>query len=168
MTLKASLTMEAQVTSVTKWVFYQLGQVRQLVPYLSHSSSAIVIHVMVTSRMDYMGLLLRLTWKLQMVQNEAAQVLTGTPPRPAHIHLELGEPHWFSVELRIYFKVLMLTFKALGGQRSIYFCDCLSRNIPKRALRSIEQNLLVVLGLFGCPLPESGGLLFWLEPLKTV
>lgn len=69
--------MEAQVTKFANQMFFQLHQVRQIAPYLSYPYLVTVIHEMVTSKMDYsnslyMNLPLRLTWKLQLVQNAVA------------------------------------------------------------------------------------------------
>ena len=76
-----------------------------------------VIHAVVTSRLDlcnllYTGLPLSLLQKLQLVQNEAARVLTGTQWR-AHMTPVLSQLHWLQIGDRIRFKVLLLTFKAL-------------------------------------------------------
>lgn len=51
------------------------------------------------------------------------------------------------VEYQIYFKVSVLTFKALNGQALTYLLDSLSGYTPRRALHSNDQNLLVVPGL---------------------
>lgn len=65
--LDASLTMEAQVTRMSRVAFLQLRQVQQLTPSLSCFNIAAVIHSTVTSRLDYYNsfyvrLPLRLTW----------------------------------------------------------------------------------------------------------
>lgn len=62
----------SQVTKAARWDFYSLHQILQLAPYFPPQDLAIVTHV--TSRLDcynslYMGFLLGLIWKLQLVQN---------------------------------------------------------------------------------------------------
>ena len=109
--------MEAHVTTVARTAFFHLRQARLLAPYLSTEDLASVIHAMVTSRIDFCNLLhaglpLSLTWKLQLVQNAAARVLTGTSWR-AHIQPVLKQLHWLPVAARIRFKVWVLTFKAI-------------------------------------------------------
>lgn len=51
--LDASFSMKAQVTDVARLAFYHVWLVKQLVPYLSSHNLAIVIHTIVTTRLDY-------------------------------------------------------------------------------------------------------------------
>ena len=51
--LDTSLSMEAQVTTVARTTFFHLCQARLLAPYLSTEYLASVIHVTVTSRIDF-------------------------------------------------------------------------------------------------------------------
>ena len=146
--LDSSLTMEAQVANVTRVAFFHLRQARLLVPYLSAPNLATVIHAMVTSRLDfcnslYAGLPLNLLRKLQLVQNAAARVLTGTQWR-AHITPVLSQLHWLQIGDQIRFKVLVLTFKALNRLGPVYLRDRLFRYSPQRVLRSVDQSLLRV------------------------
>ena len=76
-------------------------------------------HALVVSRSDYcnalyMGLPLRLMWKLQMVQNAAARLLTEVK-RYQHISPTLAVLHWLPICFRIDFKVLKMTYKSLNG-----------------------------------------------------
>uniref|UniRef100_A0A670I2H7 Reverse transcriptase domain-containing protein n=1 Tax=Podarcis muralis TaxID=64176 RepID=A0A670I2H7_PODMU len=146
-----SLSMEAQITAITKAAFFHLRQAKQLAPYLSRPDLATVIHATVTSRLDYcnslyVGLPLKLTQKLQRVQNAAARLLMGSSLRD-HIHPVLYQLHWLPVEYRIRFKVLVLTFKALYGLGPSYLRDRLSWYAPQRNLRSANNNILKVPGL---------------------
>lgn len=75
--------METQVSTVAKSAFCHHWLIGQLIPYLS-LNLAMVIHAIVTFRLDYCnfyysGLRLTLTWKLQLVQNALACLLTGIP-----------------------------------------------------------------------------------------
>ena len=54
MTLDSTLSMESQVVNGARTAFFHL---RQLVPYLSTSDLATVIHATVTSRLDFCNLL---------------------------------------------------------------------------------------------------------------
>lgn len=51
--LDPMLSMQAQITTVAWWAFFQVHQVRQLPPYFSRPDLATVIHPMVTPRLDY-------------------------------------------------------------------------------------------------------------------
>ena len=73
--------------------------------------------------------------QLQLIKNSAARVLTKTkkvddnsPP--------LRSLHWLPVHHRMYFKVLMLVYKALNGLGPKYFSDILTQYEPSRPLRS--------------------------------
>ena len=99
--LDSTLSMEAQVANAACLAFFHLRQARQLAPYLSTPDLATVIHATVTSRLDfcnslYAGLPLNLLRKLQLVQNAAARVLTGTGWR-AHITPVLSQLHWVQI-----------------------------------------------------------------------
>ncbi|XP_054842011.1 uncharacterized protein LOC129334090 [Eublepharis macularius] len=137
--LDVSLSMEVQVTAVAKSAFFHLCQIRQLAPYLTPQDLVTVTHATVTSRLDYCnsfyaGLPLGVIRKLQLVQNAAAQVLTGISYQ-SHITPVLRQLHWLPVEFRIMFKVLVLTFKALSGLGPAYLRDRLSLYVPRRPLR---------------------------------
>ncbi|KAF7240163.1 Ophiophagus venom factor, partial [Varanus komodoensis] len=65
---------------------------------------ATVIHALVISRLDYcntlyVGLPLKTVWILQLVQNRAARLLTGTG-HYSHITLVLYQLHWLTFEVR--------------------------------------------------------------------
>lgn len=78
--------------------FLQLWQSRQLEPFVSHHDLAEVINGTVTSRIDYCNALcVRLVRRLQLAQNAAAWVLTGTPRRE-HVQPMLCQLHRLQVE----------------------------------------------------------------------
>ena len=51
--LDPSLTLEAQVDSVSRGAFLQLQRIYQLCPYLDEQILAAVTHALVTTRLDY-------------------------------------------------------------------------------------------------------------------
>ena len=60
--------------------YFYLWRIAQLRPYLDVGALTTLVHVLVVLRLDYcnalyVGLPLRLVWKLQMVQNVAARLL---------------------------------------------------------------------------------------------
>uniref|UniRef100_A0A803SMB9 Reverse transcriptase domain-containing protein n=1 Tax=Anolis carolinensis TaxID=28377 RepID=A0A803SMB9_ANOCA len=146
--LDPSLTMQAQVSAVTKTAFFHLRQARRLAPYLSRDNLATVIQATVISRLDYcnalyIGLPVSVIRKLKLVQNAAARLLAGVPIR-CHITPILRQLHWLPIEHRITFKVMVLTFKALHGPGPMYLRDRLTPYKPQRSLRSEDQDLLEV------------------------
>ncbi|KAF7246169.1 THO complex subunit 1, partial [Varanus komodoensis] len=117
--LDPELSLEAQVTAVARNAFLQLRLINQLRPYLEYDCLATVTHALVTSRLDfcnalYVGLPLKTVRTLQLVQNRAARLLTGTG-RYAHMTPVLRQLHWLPIEARAQFKVLIMTYKALNG-----------------------------------------------------
>ena len=65
--------------------------------------------------------------------------------RHNHITPMLKELHWFPVDQRFVFKILLFPYKALNGLAPVYLSDLLNDYTPVRDLRSSSQNLLVVL-----------------------
>uniref|UniRef100_A0A670ISF5 Reverse transcriptase domain-containing protein n=1 Tax=Podarcis muralis TaxID=64176 RepID=A0A670ISF5_PODMU len=99
--LDSQLSMEAQVNSVSRVAVYQLHLVRRLRPYLPADCLARVVHALVISRLDYcnalyVGLPLKVTQKLQLIQNAAAGLGTGSGRRD-HITPVLRDLHWLPV-----------------------------------------------------------------------
>ena len=54
--------------------------------------------------------------------------------------------HWLPIDLRIEFKILIITYKTLHGLAPAYIEDLLVSYIPGRNLRSAKKNLLAVPG----------------------
>ena len=102
------------------------------------------------SRIDYCnGILgnipLRVTNKLQRVQNTAARMIFKKPRR-AHTTTLLKCLHWLPVTYRIRFKIMLLTFKSLNNLAPLYLKRLLNCYTPPRQLRSFcsLQDTLVV------------------------
>uniref|UniRef100_A0A803TWX2 Reverse transcriptase domain-containing protein n=1 Tax=Anolis carolinensis TaxID=28377 RepID=A0A803TWX2_ANOCA len=113
--LDSGLTLEAQVSAVAGRAFAQLKLVRQLRPYLEKSDLTMVVHALVTSRLDncnalYVGLPLKTARKLQLVQRSAARLLTGANYRARSTPL-FKELHWLPFTFRAQFKVQVITYK---------------------------------------------------------
>lgn len=98
-----------------------------------------------TSRIDYcsslyFGLQSVHLHRLQLVQNAAARLLTGTG-KFASITPVLADLHWLPIKYRIDFKILLLTF--IKNIAPSYLADLLSLYTPSRALRSSGELVLV-------------------------
>ncbi len=101
-----------------------------------------------TARLDYFNALLGgcsacLINKLQMVQNAAAKVLTRTR-KYDHISPVMSTLHWLPIKYRIYFKILLITYKALNSLAPQYLSKLLSHYSPPRPLRSQNSGHLIV------------------------
>ena len=79
--------------------------------------------------------------RLQLVQNAAARLLTGTK-KFDRITPVLRTLHWLPVHLRIRFKILVFTFKSLNGLAPPYLSELVRPYTPARCLRSADQMLL--------------------------
>lgn len=115
---------------------------------LSSKDLETVIHAFISSRLDYcnslyLGICHSSLSRLQLVQNAAARLLTGTRKRE-NITPVLASLHWLPVKYRINFKVLLFVFKALHGLAPGYISDLLSLHLPTRSLRSSSQVVLSV------------------------
>ncbi|KAF7251494.1 Papilin [Varanus komodoensis] len=144
--LNPELSLEAQVTAVARNAFLQLRLIRQLCPYLEDNCLAIVTLAWVTSRLDFcnalhVGLPLKTVWILQMVQNRAVKLLTGTW-RYSHITPVLYQLHWLPIEVWAQFEVLVITYKALNSLGPGYLKECLLPYLPSHPLRSAAEALL--------------------------
>lgn len=59
---------------------------------------------------------------LQLVQNVASRLLTGTK-KTDHISLTVASLHWLQLKYRVNLKVLLIVFKALHRLYQIFFKD---------------------------------------------
>ncbi|KAF7240887.1 putative RNA-directed DNA polymerase from transposon BS [Varanus komodoensis] len=101
--LDPELSLEAQVTAVARSTFLQLRLIHQLRPFLENDCLVTVTHALVTSQLDfcntlYVGLPLKMVRILQLVQNRAARLLTGTR-RCSYITPVLRQLHWLPIEV---------------------------------------------------------------------
>ena len=136
------------MTSVVKTSFYHLRVLAKVKHYLLFKDFEKIIHAFITSRLDYCNALYygvnqSSLARLQLVQNAAARLLTGTRKRE-HITPILSSLHWLPVSFRVNFKVILLVFKALNGLAPPYISELLMPYSPARTLRSAEQGLLQV------------------------
>ena len=99
--MDSQLSMEVQVKSVSRAAVCQLHLVHRLRPYLPTDCFARVVHALVICRLDYcnelyVGIPLTVTQKLQLMQNAAARLVTGSGRRD-HIASVLKDLHWLPV-----------------------------------------------------------------------
>jgi len=146
--LDQHMTMDNQVSNMCKSAWINLHRIRQIRQYVTSEQTKTLVHAYVTSRLDQFNALLcglpesKLD-KLRQVQHAAARLITGTR-KYDHITRVMKSLHWLPVEQRIIFKVLLLVFKALTYHQPAYLKDLLCVYRPKRCLRSMKENKLVV------------------------
>ena len=140
--------MDAHVTKICQSAYRQLYCIAKLRQYMDRISLECIVHAFITTRLDYCNAILsganqNTKKKLQRVQNAAARVLTGTKRRE-HITPVLRQLHWLPVEVRIEFKVLVMTFKCIHNFAPPYLCQMIRPYTPARDLRTADQMLLCV------------------------
>ena len=146
--LDPDLSLECHVKKVIQLSFYHLRNIVKIKPFLTTPDLTKVIHAFIYSRLDYCNSLYTCLSKksihrIQLVQNAAARVLTGSR-KYDHITPILASLHWLPINFRIDFKILLLTFKAISGLAPPYIHDLLKPYVPHRSLRSSDQGLLVI------------------------
>jgi len=125
----SEMKFDRQVNAVVKGSFFQLRGIAKLKGILSSKDMETVVHAFITSRLDYcnslyLGLPKKLLSRLQLVQNAAARLLTGTR-KWSSISPVLASLHWLPVEYRVQFKVLVMVFKCLHGLAPVYISSML-------------------------------------------
>ncbi len=134
------MIMDKQVHAVCTSAYYHLRNISRIRRYLTEPATQILVHSLVTTRLDYCNSLLygvprRTLAKLQRVQNAAARLVAHSSRRQ-HITPVLRQLHWLPVEYRVKFKILLLSFKALHGKAPSYIRGMLNLTKPVRLLRS--------------------------------
>ncbi len=146
--MDSDLNFQKHISFNYKTAFYHLRNMSKVRPILSLPDSEKLVHAFISSRLDYCnalfpGLTKQALYKLQLIQNAAARVLTKTK-RCEHITPILASLHWLPVKHRIDFKILLTVFKALNGAAPSYISDMLTEYTPDRSPRSSSKNLLVI------------------------
>ena len=106
-----------------------IGRIRHL---LSHHTTAQLIHALISTRLDYCNSVLynlpkSSILRLQIIQNQAARILTRTPRRD-HITKVLIDLHWLKIKERSVYKILNFTFKAFIDRTApLYLCELIEQ-----------------------------------------
>ncbi len=148
-----TLSFDKQISTVVKSSFFQLRSIVRIKKMLFMKDLQTVIHALITSRLDYcnslyLGLPKSSLNRLELVQNVAARLLTGTR-KHEHITPVLASLHWLLVKFRVYFKILLFVFIALHGCAPQYVCNL---RIPPldlfgRLVNFFSQSLVHILKL---------------------
>lgn len=146
--MDSDFKLDRQIGAVVKSSFFHLRQLAKVKSILTNEHFETVIHAFITSRLDYcnalyFGVNQSSLKRLQLVQNAAARLLTGSRKRE-HITPILASLHWLPVHFRVHFKILLFVFKSLNGLAPPYLTELLCPHAPARCLRSADQLLLEV------------------------
>ena len=142
-----TFSMQSHVNKTCKAGYYYLHNLSGIRKYLDKKTTECLVHVFITSRLDYCNSLLYglpdcLISKLSRVQNAAAR-LVYKAPRFCHTSPILQELHWLPIRDRIKFKVILITFKAIKGAAPNYLQELISfKGNSSYGLRSNDLFLL--------------------------
>ena len=143
--LDGQLTMKVHVQRICQTSFYQLRQLRSVRRSLSVNACTALVHVFVTSRLDYCNSLLAgigdgLIDQLQTVLRVAARLVLRKrkfDPISADIRDRL---HWLPIRSRIDFKLGLLVYKCLQGTAPGYLTEMLVQKSTVPALSRLRST----------------------------
>ena len=136
-----TMSFSPHVNTIAKRAFYHVRNISKKRKYNSKSSTEIVIHSFVSSKLGFCNSLLKQDIvKLQSVQNAAARIIAGLKKRD-HITKTWRDLHWLPVEERIVFQINLITFKTLNDSGPRYLEDILKFYHQSRTLRSSRDHL---------------------------
>ena len=145
-----TMSMAVHVSRVCQVTYYQIRSIAKIRKCLTTA------HALVMSRVDYGNALLfglpeMLLHKLQMIQNSAARLVTGTHGRD-HITPVLFKLHWLPVRYRIEFKLLVLMYQAVHHLGPAYLTSLVTPYAPTRSLfidnTAVQPRAVWSAGLF--------------------
>ncbi|XP_068089915.1 uncharacterized protein [Hyperolius riggenbachi] len=142
------LNFRTQISAVVKSSYFHLKNIAKIKHLIPPEDLPTLVHAFITSRLDYCnalytGLPKKVLYRLQLIQNTAARLLTNQP-RHCHIMPVLHSLHWLPIEWRVLFKIGLLTFKSLNNLGPGYMKDMLQLRSNPRILRSTGSNNLVI------------------------
>ena len=128
------LTMTSHVKNICRYTSMALRNIGRVRKYVNQSSTERLVHVFITSRLDYCNRLLyglpsTEVQKLQRIQNIAARLVVKAK-RTDHTSPILQQLHWLPVSQRISFKILLLTYKTVNGYTPSSIEDLVNHYVP--------------------------------------
>ena len=141
----SAISMAKNVSRVCQMAYCQLRSIAKIRGSITTAACRTIVHALVMSRLDYCNAILpdAKLQNLQLVQNSAARLVTGTRRRE-HITPVLFALHWLPIRQRIKFKLLLLVYRCTHQLAPVYLTDLVVPYVPARSLRSADQNLLTV------------------------
>ena len=147
-TFDENLTFEKHIKTIANNAMLRLRVLRRVRSHFDKSSFEIIVHSVITSRLDYCNSLLSgmptcSIRYLQLVQNYAARSILNKN-KFCHVTPLLFKLHWLPIKCRINFKIILLIYKSLNGLAPSYLTDIIFRHESRHPLRSSDQENLVI------------------------
>ena len=138
--------MDAQIKNICRSAHFHLRNICAIRPLLPDSAAAQLVHLLVTSRLDYCNSLLNgvpgyRIHPLQRVQNIAARIVSGCS-RDIDSEDVLQSLNWLPIKYRITFKVLLIVYKCVNDLAPKYLSDLFIPNKKDRTVRNNFKHLL--------------------------
>ena len=134
-------TMEKHAAKVCSNANYYLQCIRKIRDCIDRDTCKILVHSLVTSRLDYGNPLLhnapqKVINRLERVQRSSARLicLMGRRQRVSMTEV-LHDLHWLPVSARVKYKILVLTFRALRSGTPSYLSDLVVKYTSIRSTR---------------------------------
>jgi hypothetical protein len=145
----SDMTLTKHISSVSSSSYYIIRQIRQIRSSLDRNSCILVANALVSSKLDfcnslYYNLPQSSIHRLQLIQNSLARVVCPSVKRRDHITPTLRDLHWLPINLRITYKIALITHKTLHYNSPSYLKSLITRYCPTRCLRSSDKHLLAV------------------------
>ena len=138
------LDFDHHVSKIVSSSMYHLKNIAKLKRYLSQSDTEKLVHALISSKLDYCNAVLfgvksSSIAKLQTVQNKAAMLVLGLRAHASVTDVLLNNLHWLKIDLRIVFKLLLLSHKFFINTAPEYFTKQLTVvNHSERLLRVLH------------------------------
>ena len=137
-----SLMLEHQIHQVCKSAYKQIFIIYKICPLITQDAAHTLVQAFVTSKLYYgnalyFGISKPQLHKLQLIQNATASLVCGVR-NYVHITQVVRALHWFPIQHRIEYKVVLLGFKAIQGLTPLYISDLLQFHRPARPLNFLE------------------------------
>ena len=130
----------SHISAICSSCIYHIRDLWRILHHLDLESAELLANALVSSCLDDCNSVLSgiaetdLT-KLQRILNCLARVVTKPQPFTRSVPL-LRSLHWLPVNYRVYFKICLLTYKALHDEQPVYLRSLIATSLPSRSLRS--------------------------------
>jgi len=147
-TLDSALTTDRHVTEVIPSCSYHTRAPLHIRQLLTLYVAKMIVHSIVSSRLDYANALLHGTSvnnlnKLQVAHNSLTTVVCQAPRSASATELR-QQLHWLPVRLRITYKLAVITYKTRSAGTPAYLSHLINDYRPACTLRSSDKLLLSV------------------------